>query len=244
MVCITISLNLYDRVKNARNTKYVEIQPLMSATGKAVYKIEHVLCLPYHQQVNFAERAIKTLKLMVAIFVYQDHRNWNKYLYEFRQTMNTTIQVSKKVSPAFSNFGREPQQAKSLQREVEAQIPIIYSSIKDWSERIARLDALRDLVIKHIEEAQTRQLKHYDRKQRQAEFSVGNLVLRHAHTLSSASTGRNAKLDPRFSGPYKVLQVISLGIYILTTENKKQVPMAHISELKRYVSPPNVNKNS
>ncbi|XP_058791028.1 uncharacterized protein LOC131664153 [Phymastichus coffea] len=201
------------------------------------YGIEHVPCPPYHQQADFCERAIKTLKTMISIFVDHDHRDWDKHLHEFRHAINTAVQASTKVSPAFLNFGREPRQAKSLRREVEVRGPFVRLSPEEWADRLKRLNALRSLVVRHIEQAQDRQKRHYDRGRRFVQFQEGDLVLRRSHTLSNAALGRNAKLDPLYIGPYKVLEVLSPELYILTTDSKKQVDRVHVKELKRYVPP-------
>ena len=83
------------------------------------YGVQHITKPPYHPQANPVERSNCTLKAMISTFVGADHRNWDTHIHEFRHAVNTATQASTKVSPAYLNFGRQPQPVKSLRREVE-----------------------------------------------------------------------------------------------------------------------------
>ncbi|KAL7293051.1 hypothetical protein TKK_0013495 [Trichogramma kaykai] len=83
------------------------------------YGVKHVTTAPYNPQSNAVERSNKTLKTMISIFVKNDHRDWDLHVHEFRHAMNTAVQSSTKMSPAFLNYGRHPTPVKSLRREVE-----------------------------------------------------------------------------------------------------------------------------
>lgn len=198
------------------------------------YGIEHVLTPPYHQQADFCERAIKTLKTLISIFVDHDHRDWDKHLHELRHAMNTATQESTKVSPAFLNFGREPQPAKSLRREVEKRGPVVRISPEEWKDRMKRLSALRDLVIRHVEKAQAKQKKHFDSRHTATKFQIDDLVLRRSHAVSNKAAGKTAKLYAPYIGPYRVLDIIPPDIYVLTTDNRKQVDRVSVKDLKKY----------
>ncbi|CAB0042942.1 unnamed protein product [Trichogramma brassicae] len=126
------------------------------------YGVKHVTTPPYHPQANPVERSNRTLKAVISAFVRLDHREWDKHLHEFRQAINTSIQSTTRVSPAYLNFGRHPQQPKSLRREVEVRGPKIRLDPSIWADRVKRLDALRDLVAKHIDRAHAKQKRLYD----------------------------------------------------------------------------------
>ncbi|CAB0038646.1 unnamed protein product [Trichogramma brassicae] len=83
------------------------------------YGVKHLFTPPYHAQANPVERSNRTLKTMIASFVNDKHDEWDRYLPQFRYAVNTAVQSTIKVSPAFLNMGRQPRQAKSLRREVE-----------------------------------------------------------------------------------------------------------------------------
>ena len=99
-----------------------------------------------------------------------------------------------------------------------------------------RLEALRDLVRKHLDETHSRQERLYNRERRGVEISVGDSVLRRERVLSNAAQGISGKLAPRYAGPFVIKQVISPTIYLLE-DTGRRVAKAHISELKRYVPP-------
>ncbi|CAB0044087.1 unnamed protein product [Trichogramma brassicae] len=126
------------------------------------YGVYHVTTPPYHPQANPVERSNRTLKTLIAIYAQKDHREWDRHLPELRQAINTSVQSTTKVSPAYLNFGRHPQQPKSLRREVEARGPKIRIDPSVWADRVRRLDALRDLVAKHIDKAFARQNRCQD----------------------------------------------------------------------------------
>ncbi|XP_058803413.1 uncharacterized protein LOC131671184 [Phymastichus coffea] len=178
------------------------------------YGIEHLPCPAYHQQSDPVERVHRTLKTMIAMFIDADHRSWDKHLHEFRHAINTATQASTKVSPAFLNYGRNPHPVKSLRRETEVKGPIVKLDTKAWEDRLLRLNALRDLVAKHIDEAQEKQKKYYDK-----------------------AAGKNAKFDPKYDGPFKIVLVISPEIYELATNSKHCTTRVHDSEIKRYIPP-------
>ena len=56
-----------------------------------------------------------------------------------------------------------------------------------------RLDALRDLVTRHIDEAQVKQVRIYNRGKRDVRFQICDRVLYKAHWLSCAADKFNAK---------------------------------------------------
>ena len=147
------------------------------------YGVRHITTPPYHPQANPVERSNRTLKAMISTFVGSDHRNWDVHIHEFRHAVNTAVQSSTKVSPAFLNFGRQPQPVKSLRREMEGIKVIEKLEPSVWEDRLKRLDALRDLVSKHMDKARRTQERYYDKGRRDVRFGVGDLVLRKTHFL-------------------------------------------------------------
>ncbi|CAB0027849.1 unnamed protein product [Trichogramma brassicae] len=92
-----------------------------------------------------------------------DLREWDLHLHELRQAINTAVNATTKVSPAYLNFGRHPQQPKSLRREVEERGPKVQLSPEIWKDRVKRLDALRDDVARFIDQAHEKQKRHFDK---------------------------------------------------------------------------------
>ena len=72
---------------------------------------------------------------------------------EFRFAFNTAPHSSLKLSPAFLNFGRFLNPADSLWREIEGQVAIHKGDVVSCSERMERLQNLRDWVAEKFREA-------------------------------------------------------------------------------------------
>ena len=77
------------------------------------YGVKHITTPLYHPQANLVERSNRTLKTIIAAFVDSDHREWDVHVHEFRHAVNTAMQATKSVSPAFLNYDRNPQPVKS-----------------------------------------------------------------------------------------------------------------------------------
>ncbi|CAB0040663.1 unnamed protein product [Trichogramma brassicae] len=163
-----------------------------------------------------------------------DHREWDRHLPELRQAINTSVQSTTKVSPAYLNFGRHPQQPKSLRREVEARGPKIRTDPSVWVDRVRRLDALRDLVAKHIDKAFARQKRAYDKGRKVVVFKEGDLVLRRTHPLSDGLKGRSSKMAPKFDGPFRIAKVLGPDTYSLDLKGGRSVPKVHSEHLQLY----------
>ena len=81
------------------------------------------------------------------------------HVHELRNAINTAVDASTKFYPSFLNFGRHPLPPASLHREVEQGREIEATTVEEWREKMQRLENIRDLVRKHNEQAQERQLK-------------------------------------------------------------------------------------
>ena len=144
----------------------------------------------YYPQANLVERSNRTLKTMIAAFVDGNHRNWDAHLHEFRHSINTAMQRSLKTLPAFLNYGRHPRPVKSLRREIEKREPVLRLDPDVWKEPVTRLDALKDLVAKYIDESHAKQSEYYNRGKRIVDYGVEDNVMRRVHTLSNAAQGK------------------------------------------------------
>ena len=100
--------------------------------------IRHTTTSPYHAQANPVERVNRVLKTMIASFVDNDHRSWDKHLPDFCFAYNTGFHSSTHVSPAFLNFGREPKCAESLKVKEEGTLLITPLAAQDWEDRVKR----------------------------------------------------------------------------------------------------------
>ena len=70
--------------------------------------------------------------------------------------------------------------------------------------------------------------------------------MRCVYVLSDASKHCDAKLAPKYEGPFTIVKKNSPTVYILNSKERgsKCLTMVHVSELKRYVSPRRVNEKN
>ena len=192
---------------------------------------------PYHHRANLTERCNRTLKLMIAMYLQGNHKECDVHVHEFRSVINTAVHGSTKFSSALLNFRRHPLPPSSLRREVEQGREIEATMVEEWREKMRRMENVRDLVRKHNEHAQERQVKTFDQGNQKKTYKVGEEVIRKVYYLSSVEKGVRAKLFEKFDeGPYKIAEVLSSTIYLLDLENKSQrLPMFHSNQLKLYV---------
>ena len=158
-----------------------------------VYGVTRVTTPPYHPQENSVERSNRTLKTMIATFVKSDHRSWDQHLHELRHAMNTASQANTRVSPAFLNYGRRSPPVKSLRQEVERKGPKVAILPEVWSDRVKRLYALCDLVIKNIDRAHQKQAGYYNKGRQDVRYQVEDMVMRKAQVLSNSPQDISAK---------------------------------------------------
>ena len=103
-----------------------------------------------------------------------------------------------------------------------------------WAERMAKLSALRDLVIRHLETASDRHALYYDASRSERVYERGDEVLRQAHVLSSGADYRAAKLAPRYEGPFIISKVHSPIVYEIKTATGQQAGKIYVNDLKPY----------
>ena len=197
------------------------------------YSIQRTGIPPYYARANPVERVNRSLKPIIATYVEDNHKTWDKHLHEFRHALNTATHSSTKVSPAFLNFGRHPEQPKSLRRDNEKHVKIQKIDEQQWLDRIKKLDELRDLVFENLVASTDKQKDRYNQGRKNVKYFVGDRVLLKIHTLSDAEKGIKAKLAPLYEGPYTIKEVKAENIYILDMGNSKRMDEAHVSELRK-----------
>lgn len=65
------------------------------------------LTTSYHSQTNLSERVNRIIKTMIASFVGERHRDWDRWLAEFRFAINTACNETTGHSPAELALGRQ-----------------------------------------------------------------------------------------------------------------------------------------
>ncbi len=106
----------------------------------------------------------------------------------------------------------------------------------NFEECAAKMIIVRKKALENIKVAQKKQKQYYDAKHCSGnkEFKVGSLVLvRNSKKLSR----KGSKLEPNWTGPYKICEVCSKGTFKLCHRDNKENKLAslyNISRLKLY----------
>ncbi len=169
------------------------------------------LTTAYHPQTNLTERINRTLKTMMASYVKDNHRNWDKWLSEFRFAVNTAWQENTGFTPAEIAFGRKLK--GPLERALTK--PPNPSNLESGETTVERQESLIQLVKENVQRAQAKQRHYYILRRKQAKYKEGDLVWVRTHPLSKADDGFMAKLSPKWKGPAKVCKCLGPVNYII-----------------------------
>ncbi len=122
-----------------------------------------------HPQTNLTERINWTLKTMIASYVQDHHRQWDKWLAEFRFAINTAWQESTRFTPAEVMLGRK------LKGLLERAIPKPPDPDNPAYPTLEKSKKLLQTVQSNVERAQCKQRRYYNLHRRQVHFQVGEL---------------------------------------------------------------------
>jgi hypothetical protein len=90
----------------------------------------------------------------------------------------------------------------------------------------------RELALQHITESQIRNTKHYNKRHREVNFEIGQLVLIHNPRRYK---GKAEKLLHQFHGPYKILEQRGpVNFYVESTKGKYETLTVHVSRMKPF----------
>ncbi|KAA0060678.1 putative retroelement pol polyprotein [Cucumis melo var. makuwa] len=186
----------------------------------------------YHPQTDGQTEVVnRGLETYLRCFCSECPKEWIMWLPWAEYWYNTTYQKALGQSPFQVVYGRKPPALLSYGERRTSN-----SSIDEQlKERDVALDALRE----HLLLAQQQMKLYADRKRRQVEFQVDELVLLKIRPYRQATlrSKRNEKLSSRYFGPYKILERIGEVAYRLELPTDAAIhPVFHVSQLKKFVN--------
>ena len=107
------------------------------------------------------------------MFVEDNHGSWDKHLHELRYAMNTATQASTRQSPCLLILGVTQHLLPVYVERVKIESFITITE-EQWLDRLKKLDALRELALKFLNEDSQQQRDRYNKGRLHLEFFVGD----------------------------------------------------------------------
>lgn len=180
---------------------------------------------PYHPQANPVERVNRNLKIMLSSYVQDNHRSWDKVLVKIACALRTSKHEVLGQTPFFVNFGREHCVSGTAYKH-----PIQDEAMP--LDRKTGFEKVFEDVQERIKMAHQKSKARYDLRRRPVQFSVGDRVWKRNYVLSNALQGFNAKLAPKYVGPFVIKKKISPLTYELTDNSDRSLGIWHVKDLK------------
>jgi Integrase core domain len=186
----------------------------------------------YHPQVNPTERVNRVMKTMIASYVKDNHRNWDRNLSQLGCAIRTATHEVTGYTPAFLNFGREIALSGRCYGQVHPEAETEINGREEWASKLEGLPEIFKDVETRLQRAYDTNKRVYDLRRRHVEYNVGQRVWKRNFVLSDASRYFTSKLAPKFAGPYTIRKKISPLVYDLVQDNGKSIGNWHVKDLK------------
>lgn len=194
-------------------------------------KIEKISTSAYHPQSNGTlERSHRTLGEYLRNYTNGDTANWDEWLPFAMFCYNSTPHVTTNLMPFEVLYGYKPNIPSSFTNN-----PSVNYNYDDYiSDLRFRLQTSYALAKKNSIKQKEKNKIYYDRNSNNVTFEIGNLVLLKKENRS--------KLDPLWTGPHKVTEIISATNTRILVKTKlpsgrtKQInKIVHNNRLKIYI---------
>ncbi|GKD06087.1 putative reverse transcriptase domain-containing protein [Tanacetum coccineum] len=183
----------------------------------------------YHPQTNGqSERTIQTLKDMLRAYVIDFGKGWVNHLPLFEFSYNNSYYASIKVAPFEVLDGQKCRSPVCWAEVGEVQLtgPEI---VQETTEKIIQIK-------QRIQASRDRQKSYADLKHKPMEFQVGDIImLKVSPWKGVVRFGKRGKLNPKYVGPFKVLEKVGSVTYKLEVpqELSRVHNTFHVSNFKK-----------
>ncbi|GKD43215.1 putative reverse transcriptase domain-containing protein [Tanacetum coccineum] len=163
----------------------------------------------YHPQTDGqSERTIQTLEDMLRACVIDFRNGWVKHLPLVEFSYNNSYHASIKAAPFEALYGRKCRSPVCWAEVGEVQLTGL-KIVQETTEKIIQIKL-------RIQVARDRQKSYADLKRKPMEFQVGDrVILKFSAWKGVVRFGKRGELNPRYVGPFKVLELVRAIAYNL-----------------------------
>ncbi|GFS56712.1 retrovirus-related Pol polyprotein from transposon 412 [Trichonephila clavipes] len=217
-------------------TKWSELIPLRKASAQAIANalFENYISRygapislisdngpQFISEANLKERVNRNLVQTIACFVEENHENWDRFLHEFAFALRTSVNETTNKTPAELFLGR---------KIITPFNKLI--NVTEGAEYVGRnIEKLFDEARQNMRKQHKNWGKYYNRKRREVNIKVNDLLLVQTHFISAAGRRVVGKFMPKFEGPYRVLEV--RNNYLIIWKRCKRVTV-NIEQVRVY----------
>ncbi|UTT89454.1 hypothetical protein NDA17_006493 [Ustilago hordei] len=187
--------------------------------------VKHSLSTAYHPQTDGqTERVNQVIEQYLRMYCNYEQDDWANLLDTAAFVYNNMVHNSIGVSPFFACYGWNPKAHPDIPQRLGVNDPGRFEYLMDGKERCKYLQ-------EQIREAQRRSVDQYNRKHKDIEFKVGDMV--YINRRNWKTRRPTPKLDTWFAGPYPVQEQVGCRAYRITLPANLRVhDVFHVSMLE------------
>lgn len=166
---------------------------------------------------------------MLSHYIARDQRDWDTWIPFVLMAYRGAVHSTTGYSPYFLLHGRD----QVLPIDTFLQTGRLRYDVDEnyVSELMARLKRVYSQVHENTERAKVKRNIQYNKKTRERNFVLGDLV--YLKDLSS-TIGVSKKLAKRWKGPYRVIEITGPVNYRIRKVNSREEQVVHVNRLKKY----------
>ena len=207
-----------------------------------LFQIDKTRTTPYQPRSDgLVERLNRTIKDMLSKYLSANQTNWDRFIDGLVLAYNTTPHESTNISPYRMMFGREAKLPLDLLTETNNESELCERSEAEYVRELREnLDSLHKIARETLQKSSLRQKSDYDRKVREVNYDVGDLVRRNQQKVA---IGAKVKLGRHWTGPWTVIKRLSDVLYQIKHSRNSKPVIIHADNLKPYKGPVLLHRN-
>ena len=196
------------------------------------YSIEHHRLIPYRANPNISERFLRNVKQQIRAYHHDAQNSWCVDLKFIQISLNTSLCETTKCTAFELMFHHKPNHSLSNLWKLNDLLNVELSQ-EEVKEKFSQAIRNCKRAVAHNKNRQ-----RYKDNRTKHPFKIGSIVYLENQTLSKKIDNYQAKMDFKYTGPYKIIYFMSpVSVLIQLEGNPEVVKRAHISQLKIHNKP-------